>query len=237
MVLSLSNPKNNQEVHDFVAKKFTASYSGGKDSVLAIYRAIGQGYEPLELITTYNIDENRSWFHGIPETVLESVSASLNIPVRLIKTAGKDYAQNFEEALLRSKKLGAEICVFGDIDIEDHKHWCSERCRNTGLDPLFPLWGEDRKKLVYEFVDSGFTANITVIDTRRMSDGFLGKTLTRETADCIAAQGADICGENGEYHTFVSAGPIFRKPIEFFFGEKIIRNGYAVLPISRRLLA
>ena len=218
-----------------MAKKFTASYSGGKDSVLAVYRAIRQGYEAAELVTTYNTDKNRSWFHGIPETVLESVSDSLGIPVRLIKTAGEDYAKNFEKALLRAKELGTEICVFGDIDIEDHHAWCSKRCRNVGIEPLFPLWGEDRKKLVYEFIDSGFIANITVIDTSRMSADFLGQTLTRETVDCIAAQGADICGENGEYHTFVSAGPIFNKPIAFSFGEKMLVDGYAVLPIIRKV--
>jgi len=210
---------------------FIASYSGGKDSILAIYRAVRQCYRPVALITTYNTDKNRSWFHGIPEAVLQSVSDSLGIPVWLIKTAGEEYAQNFEKTLLQAKELGAEICVFGDIDIEDHHHWCSERCRNTGIEPLFPLWGEDRKKLVYEFIDSGFTANITVIDTSRMSAGFLGQTLTKETVNRIAAQGADICGENGEYHTFVSAGPLFMKRVEFSFGEKIIENGYAVLPI------
>ena len=215
-----------------MGKKFVASYSGGKDSILAIYRALKQGLNPVALITTYNTDKKRSWFHGIPEPVLESVSQSLGIPVWLIKTSGDEYAGNFESALLKAKTLGAEICVFGDIDIEDHRAWCSQRCDNVGLEAVLPLWGEERKSLVYEFIDSGFTAHITVVDKNRMSDSFLGKPLTRETVDSIEKQGADICGENGEYHTFVSAGPIFKRPVSFAFGETLVDNGYAVLPLQ-----
>ena len=211
--------------------KFVASYSGGKDSVLAIYRAISKGLEPVALVTTFNTDRERSWFHGIPEPILEKVSKSLDIPILLIKTSGEEYAKNFEKTLTSAKELGAEICVFGDIDIEEHRIWCSERCNNVGLSPLFPLWQEERRSLVYEFIDSGFTANFTIINTNKMSEIFLGQTLTRETVNLVAQEGADICGENGEYHTFVSAGPIFKLPIDFNFGMKVIEKEYAILPI------
>ena len=217
-----------------MSKKFVASYSGGKDSILSIHRAIKQGLTPVALIITYNTDRKRSWFHGIPEPVLDSVSESIGIPIWLIRTNGAEYAANFEKSLLCAKeKLGADICIFGDIDIEEHNNWCSERCRNVGLEPMFPLWGEERKNLVYEFIDNNFVANITIIDTKRMSGDYLGSRLTRETVDLIAADGVDICGENGEYHTFVSAGPIFSKPICFSFGDKIMENDYAVLPIQQ----
>lgn len=213
-------------------KKFVASYSGGKDSMLAIHRAINQGLIPVALIITYNTDKKRSWFHSIPETVLQSISKSLEIPVWLIKTSGDEYAANFEKALQKAKDLGAQMCIFGDIDIIEHKKWCDERCTNVGMQSWLPLWGEPRAKLVYEFIDSGFTSNIIITDTKRMSDCFLGQTLTRETVDLIEKQGVDICGENGEYHTFVSDGPLFKHPIVFSFGEKIMDNGYAVLPIN-----
>lgn len=215
-----------------MGKKFVASYSGGKDSILAIFRSIEQGLEPITLITTYNTDKNRSWFHGIPDNVLASISNSLGIPIKLIKTSGNEYAMNFEKALLAAKKLGAEVCIFGDIDIEAHRSWCSERCNNVGIEAFFPLWGEERKNLVYEFIDNGFVANFTVIDTKRMSESFLGEKLTRKVVDLVSTQGVDICGENGEYHTFVSAGPIFKHRVKFSFGEKVLDNGYAVLPIE-----
>lgn len=213
-------------------RKFVASYSGGKDSILAISRAIAQGYEPVAFITTYNTDRKRSWFHGIPQQVLDSVSNSVNIPVWLIQTSGEEYTENFEKVLAAAKELGAELCVFGDIDIEEHHKWCSERCENVGMEAFFPLWGEPRKSLVYEFIDKGYVANFIVIDTSRMDEKYLGQKLTRDIAEQLESQGVDICGENGEYHTFVSAGPIFTKPVMFSFGKKILDNGYAVLPID-----
>jgi len=109
-------------------KKFVASFSGGKDSTLAIYRAIMNGMIPVEFIITYNIDKERSWFHGIPETLLNTIEESVGVPIRLIKTTGAEYEANFEKALQASKERGAEICVFGDIDLEGHLTWCKDRC-------------------------------------------------------------------------------------------------------------
>jgi len=215
-----------------MGKKFVASFSGGKDSMLAIYKAIQQGNELIALITTYNIDENRSWSHGLPKSVLERVADSLGAPSWAIETTGEKYAENFEKVLKRAKDYGAEVCVFGDTDIEGHLHWGEERCQEAGIEAMFPLWGKGREALVYEFIESSFTANINVIDTDRLSDRFLGSRLTKSIAAQIAATGADICGENGEYHTFVSNGPLFRQPVYFIFGEKIFRDNYVILPIE-----
>ena len=212
-------------------KKFAASYSGGKESALSVYRAVKQGHEPIALITMYNTDTDRSHFHCLPEDTLKNISIALNIPLWIIKTSGEEYAQNFEKALLRAKEQGAECCVFGDIDIEGHLKWCSERCVNTGIEPLFPLWGEERKNVVNDVIESGFISHISIINTKYLSDDFLGLQLTKEVMENIAAQGADICGENGEYHTFVSAGPIFKHPVKFSFGEKLTRDSYAMLPV------
>ena len=220
-------------VKTFCGKKFVASYSGGKDSILAIYRAIKLGMEPISLIITYNIDMVRSWFHGVPGDLLNEVSASLNIPIKLIKTSGKDYVANFEKELRAQKENGAEICVFGDIDIEEHLKWCTDRCDAAGMEAFFPLWQEERKALVDEFIENGFTANIIVVDTDRLSEKHLGMTLSPETISSIVSEGADACGENGEYHTFVSDGPLFRKPVSFRYGELVRRGQYAVLPIRK----
>ncbi|WP_461612925.1 Dph6-related ATP pyrophosphatase [Clostridium sp. Marseille-QA1073] len=213
--------------------KFVASYSGGKDGMLALYRAIKSGYEPASLLTTYNESANRSWFHGVPVEVLNKVSQLIDIPLELVKTgAGDDYAKDFEKALLKLKDNGVNACVFGDIDIQAHYDWCDSRCKATKIKSIFPLWNESRKELVYEFIESGFKAVITIVDSSRLSEKFLGKTLTKELIKEIVAEGADICGENGEYHTFVYDGPLFKEPVNFKFDE-IIRNGnYSILPLS-----
>jgi len=216
-------------------KKFVASYSGGKDSTFAICRAIKAGLQPLELIITYNTDANRSWFHGVTESLLQEVSASLAVPVRLIKTSGEQYKENFENALAKAKENGAEVCVFGDIDIEGHIEWCTARCEAVGLIPFFPLFGENRKKLVYEFIDKDFSTIITIVDTSRMPKDTLGQILTREIADYIEASGADICGENGEYHTFTFDGPVFSKAINYVKLGTVQRDKYEILHIDGAL--
>jgi len=214
-----------------MSKKFVASYSGGKDGVFAFYRAIQHDMIPLALITTFNTEQNRSWFHGIPETILENVAESIGIPIWLIKTSSEEYEENFEKTLHSAKMQGAEVCVFGDIDIDEHIKWCITRCENVGIEPMFPLYGHSRESVVNDFIDSGFTAYFTIIDTNKINEIFLGKQLTKEALREIKAQGADICGENGEYHTFVSNGPIFKKPVKFSFGEKIVVGNRIILPI------
>ena len=215
-----------------MAKKFVASYSGGKDSILALHRAVKQGGGLVALITTYNTDQNRSWFHGLPKTVLKCVAESLNTESWLIETTGDKYAQNFEKKLLFAKERGAEVCVFGDIDIKEHRQWCMKRCESVGIEAMFPLWNENRKRLVYEFIENDFVATITVVDTTRLSEDFLGVELTKEVVNQIELSGADICGENGEYHTFVSNGPIFKIPIEFSLDKKMIVDDYAILSME-----
>jgi len=215
-----------------MTKKFVASYSGGKDSVLAIYKAIKQGMVPLAMITTFNTDKKRSFYHEIPESVRKDIAKSLGITLWFMKTSGDEYAKNFEKKLLQAKEQGAQACVFGDIDIEGHLKWCSERCENVGIEPLFPLFGHSRESVVKDFIDSGFTAHFTIIDTSRINEELLGQKLTEESLRKIEEQGADICGENGEYHTFVSDGPIFKKPVDFKFGQKIVINNRVILPIE-----
>lgn len=217
----------------FKGRKFVASYSGGKDSTLAIYRAISQGMVPVELITTYNIDRHRSWFHGIPQELLNRISKEMNIPSSLILTKGEDYTKNFEAKLREAKENGAEFCVFGDIDLEVHLKWCTERCEAVGLEAYFPLWKESRKKLVYEFIDAGFKTLITIVDNSRMPGSFAGKILTREVADEIEKSGADICGENGEYHTFAFDGPLFKNPVKYTTGDKIEVDNLTIIPITK----
>ncbi|MDR1944057.1 MAG: diphthine--ammonia ligase [Synergistaceae bacterium] len=213
--------------------KFAASYSGGKDGALALHRAVKSGREPVSLLTTYNEGAGRSWFHGVPAEMLYKVSELMGIPLELAKTGeGDGYAQDFEAALERVKGRGASACVFGDIDIQLHYDWCASRCKAAGLESLFPIWNGNRRELVYELIDAGFKAVITIVDPSRLSEKFLGRTLTRELAEEIASEGADICGENGEYHTFVYDGPLFSAPVNFKFGEVVRRGNCSILPVS-----
>ncbi|MGG7163325.1 diphthine--ammonia ligase [Clostridium ihumii] len=212
-------------------KKFVMSYSCGKDSTLALYRMIKEGHEPVGLLVTVDEELNRSWFHGIEQRILNDISKSLNIPLIMMKCNGENYEKLFEEVLENSKNSGADSCVFGDIDIENHRKWCSDRCKNSKLEAIFPLWQENREKVTYEFIDSGFKAILKNINLDYLNEEFLGKTLTKELVKDIKETGADPCGENGEYHTFVFDGPIFSFPIEFKTYGNILKDKYGYLDV------
>lgn len=211
--------------------KFVMSFSGGKDSTLALYRMINKGYIPIGILTTIKKDKSKSWTHGITNKLLEQVSYSLNIPLIKVECDVIEYENEFENALRKAKNMGANICVFGDIDIQEHKEWDIKRCENTGLEAVFPLWQEDRELLVYEFIDSGFKTIIKTVNLNNMGSEFLGKILTKEVVKDIKQTGSDACGENGEYHTFVIDGPIFKKAIEFENKGIIIDGNYGYLDI------
>lgn len=223
----------------YVRKRVVVSYSGGKDSALAMYRAVQLGYEPVCILTTYNSEAGRSWFHGLPTEILEQIAETLDVSLELVKTgSGDNYAADFTAALKRMKEeQGIVGCVFGDIDIEEHFRWCDSCCRNAGVESVFPLWQEDRRALVRETIDLGFKAMIKVVRLSVLGEEFLGRTLSGEVVDAIIRCGADACGENGEYHTFVWDGPLFQRPVEFRTGSVIRTGDYGILPVYDDIIA
>jgi len=212
--------------------KFAMSYSCGKDSALALHKMIQSGHEPVCIIVTFNKDAGRSWFHGADDELLGEVSRALGLPLITARCSGEEYQSAFENALRQAKKLGAQCVAFGDIDIEGHLSWNRERCSAAELECLMPLWGMARADAVSELLAAGFTAHIKSIDKQYLDTSFLGEALSEPVIVRIAATGADICGENGEYHTFVSDGPIFRHAVPVEFGEIIDLGTHAVIDIK-----
>lgn len=212
--------------------KVVISFSGGKDSILSLYRMIKNGYEVIELLVTFD-NQNDSCFHKIPRDILEKVSKELEIPLTVIDCSGnKNYEEEFEKALKVSKDKGAEVCVFGDIDIEAHKKWCLDRCNAAEINGVFPLWQENRENLTNEFIDYGFKAVIKKVNLNALGIEFLGKELTKEVVNEIKKLGCDPSGENGEYHTLVFDGPIFKHGIKFDKVNKEIVGDFGYLTIK-----
>lgn len=212
-------------------KKFVMSFSGGKDSVLALYRMIKKGYTPIALLTTVKKNQDESWTHGINNEFLTKVSKSLGIDLMLVECGVGEYEKEFENKLMEAKQKGASFCAYGDIDIEEHKKWDIDRCKAAGMEAIFPLWQENREELVYEFIDSGFIATIKKVNLNNLDESFLGKVLTKELIQQIKDTGSDACGENGEYHTFVSDGPLFTTQIEFRKEKITLDENYGHLHI------
>ncbi len=195
--------------------KYIVSYSTGKDSVLALYRAIKSQKHIVALLVIAHDNKDACWFHETPLSLIESTSKALEIPLILVKTSGENYEKDFEDGLNLGKELGATCCIFGDIDIDSHREWCEDRCRKVSMKSYFPLWQESRKDLAFEFVEHDFKAVIKKVNLNYLDENFLGLDLNKNTLNKIKEKNCDICGENGEYHTFVYDGPLFKEKIDF----------------------
>jgi uncharacterized protein (TIGR00290 family) len=213
-------------------KKFVMSFSGGKDSTLALYKMIKNGYTPIGLLVTVRKDANMSWTHSITKELLSKVSESLEIPLMLVECEVSEYETKFIETLKKAKEMGATSCVFGDIDILDHRKWCEDRCKEAGIDAILPLWQGNREDLVYEFIDCGFSTVIKTVNLKHLPSDFLGKVLNYDIVKQIKDLGCDVCGENGEYHTFVVDGPLFKEEVKFKKKGIVINEDYGNLDIS-----
>ncbi len=201
--------------------KFALSYSFGKDSTLALHKMIEQGHTPVALIVMVNEKEKRSFFHGVDYDMMARISKCLGIPFLLGKSIGSDYNHVMEKQLKKAKDLGAKICVFGDIDIEEHREWDTERCEKVGLEPHFPLWKKDREEVVNELISLNYKCVIKAIHNQKLPKSVLGKTLNHKILDVFGEHNIDICGEFGEYHTIVVDGPIFKSKLDYVIREPL----------------
>jgi len=219
--------KNNAQGH-----KFIASFSGGKDSVLALYKAMKVG-EAVGLIVMLEEEGERSRSHGMPPELIRAQAKSIGLPVYTAAASWSEYEKVFMSLLEKAKNQGAEVLVTGDLDMPEHGCWHDKVTKNAGLKLGMPLWEMDHREAVEEFINQGF---VTIIVTVNLSLGMheedLGRTLTHEYIEELEARGIDPCGEGGEFHTTVLDGPMFKQPIQVRKCE-IIRNGeYAFLPLE-----
>lgn len=212
--------------------KFVMSYSCGKDSTLALHKMIEQGNEPVALLIMVNQAVHRSYFHGADYRMLRGYSEALGIPLLAVPTNGAGYHLEMEKNLYKAIEMGAKAACFGDIDIENNRAWSEERCNNTGIEAVFPLWQKDRMENVYEVIDLGYQCLIKSINQTLLPKSFLGKILDRQVIDEMRQYGIDLCGENGEYHTLVIDGPIFQKPLAYQTGDVMDFGDYAAIEVT-----
>ena len=187
------------------------SFSGGKDCTLAAFLAKRAGYTPCALVSMQNTRDEFIALHAGTE-VLTAQADAIGLPIVFAETTWETYREVFSSTLLTIKEeLDIRHVVFGDIDIEGHRQWSEELCFELGLETVLPLWQKTRTDTVNEFLDLGFEAVISVIDTVKTPEKYLGAPFTRETVTEMQKDGIDPCGENGEFHTIVTNGPLFSK--------------------------
>ncbi len=207
-------------------ERFCCSWSGGKDSCLALHRAVVAGAKPEVLLTMLIEGGERTRSHGLPLTVIEAQARSLALPLRTVATSWDDYEQSLIGLLRGVKADGIEDAVFGDIDIPRHRAWEELVCSAAGVRPFLPMWQEDRFSLLEEWWRLGFKTRIIAIKEGVVGQPYLGRELDRQTAHELAQTGVDACGENGEFHTVVTDGPLFHQPIQLVLKSQVLRSGY-----------
>lgn len=209
-------------------EKVVLSWSGGKDSTLALYELMTQGNWEITLLTTITEKYERVSMHGVREYLVERQARSLGLVLEKVYiTPGctnEEYGRKMEEVMTRYKMLGIRKVAFGDIFLEDVKKYREENLKKAGLEAVFPLWGRDTREVANLFIDLGFKSIITCVDTKVLDGSFSGRFFNKELLADLP-ESIDPCGENGEFHGFVFDGPIFRDKIEITVGQKVLRDG------------
>jgi len=206
------------------------SWSGGKDSCLALHdiqRA--RKYRVAALLTTVTRDYDRISMHGVRRVLLEKQADSLGLPLHQVliskDATNEEYEMNLGEALSVYQGQGIDSIVFGDLFLEDIRIYREQFLARHNMRGLFPVWHRDTSLFIKEFIELGFKAVVTCVDSRILDQSFAGRMIDEAFLSSLPPQ-VDPCGENGEFHTFVFDGPTFARRVEFSLGEVVLRESF-----------
>jgi uncharacterized protein (TIGR00290 family) len=205
-------------------EKVVVAWSGGKDSALALYEILESGnYEVLKLLTTVIRDHDRISIHGVRRVLLEQQANALGIPLEITFISKGASNKEYENELLKTLKInldnGVSSVVFGDIFLEDVRKYREQSLlEKAGMNGIFPLWKRSTQTLARKFINLGFKAVITSIDSNVLTEDFIGRDYNEQFLLDLP-ENVDPCGENGEFHSFVYGGPIFHEEVPFKKGE------------------
>lgn len=213
-----------------MAPKAFMSWSSGKDSAFALYEAQRSGMADIVgVLTTVNEVYDRVAMHGVRSALLDRQIAALGLPCIKVPLPSpcpnEIYEARMTEAVAQIKAQGVRHMVFGDLYLEDIRAYREEKLSASGMEGIFPLWKRNTAALAGEMIDSGLVAHIVCLDPKRIDRKFAGRQFDRALLAELPP-GIDPCGENGEFHTVVSAGPMFNKPIPITVGETVERDGF-----------
>ena len=205
------------------------SWSGGKDGALALHALQHDArYQVAALLTSVNQHYGRISMHGVREALVDEQAASLDLPLYKVKLSehpgNEEYEQKMQVALADLKSQGFQHVAFGDLFLEEVRRYRVAHMAKAGMECLFPLWHRPADRLAREFIGLGFKAVLCCVDEMALSGEFAGREYDEALLNDLPAS-VDPCGENGEFHSFVYAGPIFRRPIAFTRGERVRRDG------------
>ena len=202
----------------FENKKAFCSWSGGKDSCLALNRAIKNGYEITHLLTMFDETGERVRSHSVSREMMRSQADSLGLELVTPSASWENYENVFVEELKKFKAQNIETAIFGDIDLQAHRDWEEKVCEAANIKALLPLWNENRLDLVNEFIGEGFRSVVICVNEKFLPKEFCGRIFDEQFVKDLP-EGVDACGENGEFHTFVFDGKLFKNPVPYKIDE------------------
>jgi len=201
-------------------------WSGGKDSCLAYYKAKEAGYNIVSLLNFSSVEEKISLSHGLPSEIIKRQTELVGVPLVQKPVSKGKYREEFKRIITeykREKNVGG--VVFGDIYLQEHKDWIDKICEEIGVEAVMPLWGRDTSVLINEFVSAGFKAVIVALEREIMDERWLGCRIDNDFIEQLkSCPNVDLCGEKGEFHSFVYDGPVFKSPLKFITGKKKVSD-------------
>lgn len=204
--------------------EYAASWSGGKDSCLACWKAISQGLKVSYLLNFVNKDSTRAMSHGLDHKLIALQAQAMNLPIIQQKVTWKTYEAGFKAALAELRLKGVTGLITGDIYLQEHKDWIDRVCGEVGIEAVLPLWGLDTAQLLADFIDASFKAIIVSVKTEIFGKEWLGRQVDNKLAAELYQLNIDPCGEGGEFHTFVYDGPLFRKSVRIINSTTVFRD-------------
>lgn len=212
-------------------KRILLSWSSGKDSAwtLNVLRQ-SPAYDIAGLLTTFNQAADRVAMHGVRRSLVEEQAAAAGLPLWSVPLpwpcSNEQYQSLMSQTCAKAVTEGIEGIAFGDLFLEDVRAYRIRQMSGTGLEPLFPLWGMPTGSLARQMIAAGLKAILTCIDIRKLDRTFAGRRFDEKFLSSLS-DGIDPCGENGEFHSFVYAGPMFCKEISFTLGESVVKDNFA----------
>lgn len=211
------------------------SWSSGKDSAFALHQVrMEQKCRIVGLLTTLNEENQRVAMHGVRRELLDKQLEALGLPVELVllpmSCDDEIYRQRVGRSIEKLGRQGVTQVIFGDLFLEDIRRYREERMQGSGIAPVFPLWQRDTAQLAREMIDSGLRAVVATIDQRILPREFVGRLYDHAFLDELPP-GVDPCGENGEFHTVVTAGPMFSRVIPVHLGETVVRGDFVYVDV------
>ena len=207
-------------------------WSGGKDSALALMRARARGLDVTRLLNFYDPATDRVRFHATRRDLIQAQADAIGVELVQYGIAWERYETAFLEMLGGLAREGFAGVVFGDIHLADVRAWYEDRVRAAGLDHVEPIWGDRPADLVAEFVATGSRAVLTCVDLPKLDASWLGRIIDERFVAEIGATGIDPAGENGEYHSFTFAGPLFDDPVRWRPGARRDEGAFAQLDLE-----